>query len=148
MPHEINDQSKAVLRFKNGNVRKGRIRGFSEEASDILFVESNGGEESTITFEELKAIFFVKSFDGDSGYNETKYYGESSSLKQKVFVKFSDNESITGFVRDRTPWQKGFHLYSQKTHKTGFFVLPTDPQSNNIKAYVINTAVVDLTLVG
>lgn len=65
---------------------------------------------------------------------------------KRVFVKFKDGESLTGYIEGEMPWQKGFFLESGR--KKGFFLLPTDTESNNIKIFIIASFVRDVTLVG
>jgi hypothetical protein len=79
---------------------------------------------------DLKAIFMVRDFTGDSLYKERKKYieGEQPSGK-KVEVTFIDGEVLVGTTLGYNP------------KRQGFFIFPADPKSNNIRVYVVSSAV-------
>ncbi|MBU0481175.1 MAG: zinc ribbon domain-containing protein [Proteobacteria bacterium] len=120
---------KIVLKTKKGEVIKGTTSDFSPANSTFHFIPL-GLEKSSKSLEivtnNLKAIFFVKDFDGHAyrdGYNHSKI--EPKAGERLVTVKFNDGEVTNGIVR-------GFHL-----NRPGFFMTPTDPKSNNERIYVI-----------
>jgi len=53
---------------------------------------------------------------------------------------------MTGCLDGDTPWEKGFFLESQKGN--GFFLIPADDESNNIRIFVIASAVNDVAMIG
>ena len=136
---------KVVLRFNDGRVLKGYLEVFSS-SEDFVRVRDLSGEIHSVAVEQLKALFFVKTFEGDPEYDERKAFSGSGIRKKKVFIRFKDGESMTGYIEGEMPWQKGYFLESGT--KKGFFLLPTDPESNNIKVFVVTTSVKDVTLVG
>ncbi|MBI4686090.1 MAG: hypothetical protein HY755_12975 [Nitrospirae bacterium] len=138
-------EEKVVIRFIDGSVFKGYLKDFSEESKEITFEEAESRAAKTIRIQELKAIFFVRTFEGDKDYKEIKRYGVSQRKGRKIFVKFQDGESIVGYLQGNIPWQKGFFLSSSDEKKTGFFVLPADEESNNIKVFIIKSSVKDIT---
>ncbi len=137
--------NKVVLRFSDGKVLKGYLEHFSPD-NEIVNINEISGERKSVNINELKAIFFVKTFEGKKDYNERKAFSGVNKRLKRVFVKFKDGESLTGYIEGEMPWQKGFFLESGK--KGGFFLLPTDNESNNIKIFVIASFVKDVTLVG
>jgi len=136
---------KVVLRFMDGSILKGYVENFAS-SDEVVEIKKLSGEKEVVPVERLKAIFFVKTFEGDPEYNEKKAFHSSGIRLKRVFVKFKDGESMTGYIEGEVPWQKGFFLEEGK--KKGFFLLPTDDKSNNIKVYVVAKAVRDVTLVG
>jgi len=110
-------------------------------------LETTEGESIEVPAEELKAVFFVRSFEGDSGYKERKSY-TGRGPGRKIYIRFADNESLIGHTEGDTPWQGGYFLTKPERGKTGFFVRPADSESNNTKVYVFNSAVKDITLIG
>ncbi|MFN3740207.1 MAG: DUF6982 domain-containing protein [Thermodesulfovibrionales bacterium] len=136
---------KVVLRFSGGEVLKGYLEHFSPD-DEIVSINEISGERKSVNINELKAIFFVKTFEGKKDYNERKAFSGVNTRLKRVFVKFKDGESLTGYIEGELPWQKGFFLESGR--KKGFFLLPTDSESNNIKIFVIASFVRDVTLVG
>mgnify|MGYP000013210618 CR=1 FL=1 len=136
---------KVVLRFMDGSTLKGYVENFTP-FDDIVEIKKITGEKEVIPIDRLKAIFFVKTFEGDPEYSEKKAFSISGIRLKRVFVKFKDGEAMTGYIEGEIPWQKGFFLEEGK--KNGFLLLPTDDKSNNIKVYVVAKAVKDVTLVG
>ena len=79
---------------------------------------------------DLKAIFMVRDFIGHSLDKERKKYieGEKPSDK-KVEVTLIDGEVLVGSTLGYDP------------KRQGFFIFPADPQSNNIRVYVVSSVV-------
>ncbi len=140
-------KDRAVLRFLNGKILKGYLKDFSPDLTEISFEDVESGETVMVNPVEVKAIFFVRSFDGDRELKEKKSYGIRKPAGKKVFIKFKDNESLVGFLEGEIPWEKGFFLSKQDKNKKGFFLVPADMNSNNIKIYIVVSSVMDVTVV-
>jgi hypothetical protein len=138
---------KAVLRFNDGTILKGHISKFSSDSDMVTLLEAETAKEHTVDIHQLKAIFFVKSFCGDSGYREKKSYGMARPKGRKIFIKFKDGEGIVGFLEGHFPWGKGFFLSKQEAVLKGFFILPVDGDSNNLKVFVVSSSVIDVTVI-
>ncbi len=138
------EKEKVVVRFNNGKVLKGYLKEFFQESPAILFEEAGKKEFYAISVKELKAIFFVKTFEGKDGYREKKKYGERKQAGKKIFIKFNDGESLIGYLEGNMPWDKGFFLSKPDEKKTGFFIIPADADSNNEKAYIVRSSVKDV----
>ena len=78
-------------------------------------------------------------------HKERKIYGIRRSEGKKIFVKFKDDESMVGYLHGDVPWDKGFFLSKPDKEKEGFFLIPVDEDSNNIKVFIIYSAVKDIT---
>ncbi|HYU16282.1 MAG TPA: hypothetical protein VEL05_09430 [Candidatus Acidoferrum sp.] len=90
-----------------------------------------GGEVIEIALTEVKALFFVKSWTGEAARNDAKQpaTGDSRLLgTRQVRVVFADGEEIVGLM-NRFPPITPF-----------FFMLPIDPQSNNIRILINGAA--------
>jgi hypothetical protein len=144
----VAESDKVVLRFLDGTILKGHLEGFSEEAP-VISVRAIGAQTSvTVSADTLKAIFFVKTFEGNCRHYEKKSYGLRKSRGNRTFVKFNDGEDMVGFIDGNVPWEKGFFLSGQKTNKLkGFYMLPADEGSNNNRVFVFTAAVRDVTVV-
>lgn len=136
---------KVVARFNDGRVVKGYLKDFSINKDSIIVEEVEKKEKYIIPVEELKALFFVKTFEGDSAYREKKAYGIRKSTGRKVFVRFNDGESLVGFIEGELPWKKGFFLSKSQTENKGFFLIPVDEEGNNIKIFVVGSSIKDIT---
>lgn len=137
---------KVVVRFKNGKILKGHISDFTSYTDIIVLQEAETNKEHGIPTGELKAIFFVKSFEGDSSYRDKKMYGIRSNIGRKVYIRFHDGESMFGFLEGDIPWEKGFYLSKPDNKMKGFFLIPVDVDSNNKKVFVVSSAIKDITL--
>jgi hypothetical protein len=121
-----------VARFVDGGKIKGITHDFAPNKSEF-HIFSRGDESSKalpIVIGDLKAVFFVKSYDGVRGRLEYKLFDRASKVQaRKIFVRFKDGEFMVGFTNGYNPT------------KQGFFLLPADPDSNNSRIYVVNAAV-------
>jgi len=116
-----------------------RVRGFvfdflaTREAFQIFPVDGAGtGFGTTVSLKELKALYFVKQFEGDPDYLENKISVDPKSVARqakKIEVVFSDGERLLGTTEAYSPARLGFFMY------------PADPKSNNQRIFVINANV-------
>ncbi len=123
---------KVVARYVSGKIVKGLSQDFfpNKDRLHISPVGKASGETVEVYLKELKAIFFVRDFDGDSEYNERKSYleGEKPSGR-KIEVTFKDGEVLVGSTLGYDP------------SRPGFFLFPVDPKSNNMRVFAVTTAV-------
>ena len=125
MPHD-----NVVARYVDGRVLKGRTADFSSERPTFTLVPVGDlvtAEPVEVRLDDLKAVFFVKDFDGDSEYTEWKQFVEPR-LGLKVALKFADGEVMVGA---KLPLNTS----------NGFFLFPADHGSNNEKIFVVSAAV-------
>jgi hypothetical protein len=126
---------------------KGYIREFSPAQNEVTIEEEVTGDLHPVKIGDVKAVFFVKSFEGDHEHKERKSYGIAKIKGQRVFVKFRDGEGLVGFLEGDVPWEKGFFLSKQDSNLKGFFLLPVDEDTNNIKVFVVSSSVDAVTVV-
>jgi hypothetical protein len=127
------DPIKMVVRFADGKMKKGYSQDFFANKPVFHLIKNitgDSGEPEEIRLADLKAVFFVKTFDGDPDYKERKDFTETDSPQgRKVEVAFTDGEVLQGSVLGYNP------------KEIGFFLFPVDPRSNNLRVFVVNTAV-------
>jgi hypothetical protein len=111
-----------------------------------VYIEDESSEKQKIKLKQLKAIFFVRKFEGNKEYREKKSFSGTKRTGKRLFVKFKDGEQMTGYLEGNTPWDKGFFLDLKKS--SGFFLIPVDQDSNNIKVFVVTSALQDVTQMG
>ena len=78
-----------------------------------------------VALKELKAVFFVKDFIGNREYRG-RPIAEPPMHGRKIEVTFSDGENIFWKTEGYNP------------QKLGFFMFPADPQSNDLRIFVVN----------
>ena len=134
MVAHTDDGRRVVARFRNGTVLKGTTHDFSpHDTSFHLFMR---GDESGAPFDvevaELKAVFFVRSYEGDSQRVDDNCFDGAAGQGRRVVVTFTDAEVLTGFTMSYAP------------NKPGFFVIPVDPASNNTRVFVVKEAAAEI----
>ncbi|GGG70080.1 DUF6982 domain-containing protein [Edaphobacter dinghuensis] len=132
------------------------VRGFAE-IDDLGSVEEllHSTQESPLesirlrlqdsqTIEEVptkdaKAVFFVKTFEGDLKHRALHFHGHAPVLEGLwVRVYFNDNEMIEGIVSNNSDF----------VLQNGFFLMPTDPNGNNKLVYVLKGGLKDFHVLG
>ncbi len=127
-------QNLVVAKYRDGRMIKGITYNFG--ANKMVFhvipiSQENEGKIKKgveIPISDLKAVFFVKSLEGRKGpitldrvLEEEKE--EASALKVKV--TFHDGEILIGMT------------YGYSRDKQGFFMVPLEKNSNNLRIFVI-----------
>ena len=81
--------NKVVLNFKGSSIRKGTTENFFPN-KEVFHVKENGtGEVFEVNFAALKAVYFVKTFDGNSEYQERTDV-ERTGFGKKIRVLLKD----------------------------------------------------------
>jgi hypothetical protein len=123
--------SSVVARFVDGRVLKGTTHDFAPTKPVFhLHGVCDASERGlAVPVGSLKALFFVRNFEGDSRHVENLDVANASGQGRRIVVTFLDGEVVAGFT---TGYAKD---------KQGFFVVPADPKSNNARIYVVTTSV-------
>ena len=116
-----------VVHFPGGSVLKGITNNFFPNKDKFHLTDKDTGEVREVLLSGLKAVFFVKGFDGDPTYRE-RTDTERTGLGKKIQVDFNDGEVLVGYSQGFTP------------NRPGFFVFPADPDSNNDRVFVVTAA--------
>lgn len=120
-----------VARFLDGSVLKGTSLDV-DPTRPTCHVRPEEGQTAEVKLKELKALFFVRSLEGDMARHEVHALdpadprGKGSTA---VALHFPDGEVMVGLT-NRYPPNRPF-----------FFIVPVDQQSNNIRILVNRTAV-------
>jgi hypothetical protein len=123
--------SAVVARFADGRVLKGTTQDFAPNKSTFhLAVWGDPKAKAlAIPIGALKALFFVRSYEGDAKRNDSQDLDNARGQGRKIVVTFADGEIISGFTQG----------YSND--KPGFFVVPADPASNNTRVFVVASSI-------
>lgn len=124
-----------VARFLDGRVIKGTS--LDIDANKPTFhVRPPEDKTVEVRLTDLKALFFVRSLEGDPGRAED-IVPKSGDVRARganvVSLKFADGETMVGMTMSYPP-------------RPFFFLNPVDPKSNNIRILVNRSAVVDMEL--
>jgi hypothetical protein len=123
--------SSVVARFMDGRVLKGTTHDFGPQKP--IFHLSIWGEPNAksiaVPIGALKALFFVKTFEGDPKRVDDNSLSTTAGQGRKIMVTFNDGEVMCGVTAG----------YSKD--KPGFFIVPVDPKSNNARVFIVAAAV-------
>jgi hypothetical protein len=103
----------------------------------IRLLESDIVED--IPIKDIKAVFYVNSFDGDSEHQQINFHSRAPIVHGIwMRLQFLDGEVMEGIVYNSIRYLVD----------PGFFLLPTDPGSNNRLVYVVKSWIVDHRVLG
>jgi uncharacterized membrane protein len=126
--------SQIVAHLIDGTIVKGTSLDVDPKRPNC-HLRPEAGEAIEVALADVKALFFVKSWSGESGRNDAKQpvTGDSRLLGAKlVRVVFADGEEIVGLMNRFPPITPYFYM------------LPIDPQSNNIRILVNGAAIKEM----
>lgn len=122
---------KIVVRYADGKLAKGFTQDFHPRRPQFSLwpsINSRPAEREVVPVARLKAVFFVKNFDGNPGYRERKSFAVRGQGR-RIEVTFLDTEVILGTT------------LNYRADAQGFFVIPADPAANNNRIFVVTAAV-------
>lgn len=126
---------RVVVRFADGRVMKGTTQDFNPAQPRFHLLSAEGGAPVEVRCAELKALFFVKRFEGDPHHARLRGFpaqAPAAGLGKKVAVLFKDGELVCGYALSYTP------------DRDGFFLSPADADSNNIRVFVVTAATAEV----
>lgn len=129
---------KIVVRYKDGRLLKGFTHDFHPTRAHFAIwpsVNAPQHEGVQVPIAGLKAVFFVRDFRGDADYVEEKRF-EQGGHGRRIEVTFFDQEVLVG------------RTLSYRPEGQGFFLLPADPRTNNVRVFVVTSAVRHVRFLG
>lgn len=130
--------NKIVARYKDGRTVKGASMDI-DPGRPNCHVRTPEGKTFEVQLKDLKALFFVRTLEGDSTHDENRTSDpkDPRNLGSKLLtLTFEDGERMTGLI-NRYPPNRPF-----------FFILPADSKSNNLRILVNRDAVSSMEAVG
>lgn len=143
---------KVVAHLSNGELLKGYFDSSVERDLESLIRQrmlsfpveipirpSESDKVVPVPRDSLKALFFVKTFEGRKDYKEIKFF-QSHPPNEGLWVQvtFRDGEITEGVLHN------GIHHLVEP----GFFLKPPDPQSNNDFVYVVKGFLSEFRVLG
>ena len=126
------EPTKVVARYTNGTMVKGFIQNFSPNRDWFYLTpaDKSSGGAIQVFVKRLKAIFIVRDFNGNPEYDERKKYIEGQNPSGvKLEITFTDGEVMVGSAS-----------LGYDPKRLGNFIIPADPNSNNIRVFVVSAA--------
>ena len=141
-----------VICYLDGSRRRGTLRTEERTSIDSLLDKTDrtlesenaifcpeGGEPGKLDLSQAKALYFVKTFEGDDKREKIRFYANGPEVGLLwVEVQFLDGEVEEGAIHNSI-----HHLV-----QNGFFLHPSDPESNNRLLYVNKSAIARYRVLG
>jgi hypothetical protein len=127
-----------VARYQDGRMIKGITHDFGTQKKAFHVVSEQddkgkgGGKVTDVFLADLKAVFFVKSLTGKKEHSPVEESLEKETISKgsvKVKITFFDGEILMGTTQGYSP------------ERNGFFVVPLESDSNNLRIFVISNAI-------
>ena len=145
-------QQRRVVVHRNGKTERGFLsdsrwqnleeilRSPSIGFPDFLPLTRDGSSETVeIPVSQAKAVFFVKSFEGCREQLTVHFHSDDGVAGGLwVRVRFKDGEIVEGIVYNS----------SRYLVDPGFFLRPSDPESNNELIYILKSAIDEFQVIG
>jgi hypothetical protein len=123
---------KVVVRYTNGRLIKGFTYDFfpNKDRFHVTPADHMLGKPIEVVVHDLKAVFVVRDFVGNPHHVERKTYSkEGIPYGVPLEITFTDAEVMVGSSMGFDP------------KRSGFFISPVDPMSNNLRVFVVSSAV-------
>jgi hypothetical protein len=138
------DTRRVIVRYADGTTLRGYFsaedaQGLKNNVADRVSIRGVGGKLEDVEVSGLKAIFFVKSFEGTQNYSEFKVFTHQPSGKGVwVRVHFHDGEVMEGIAPN------SLGTFAGKV----FSLTPPDPQSNNETVFISKNCLKEMQILG
>jgi len=130
-------ENKIVVHMKDGVVHKGVTHDFRPDAEAFhLLPAEGGGVPIRVTVDAMKALFYVKDYLGNRDFKARRQFEHARRDGRRAVVKFADGEEVWGFLGE-----------GYDDEGTGFFFFPVDTEDNNLRIFVIRSAMKELQVV-
>jgi hypothetical protein len=131
LPGVASGWQKIVVRYREGRLLKGFTHDFHPSRTQFSLwpsVNSAPGERMYVPTSQLKAVFFVRDFEGNPLYTEDRIF-DTGAGGRRLEVTFADDEVLIGST------------LSYRPDGVGFFVSPADSRGNNLRVFVVSGAI-------
>jgi hypothetical protein len=150
-PDNSRSAEKVVIQFGNDTIKGYLKTSAGESVEDLLhnapkrapkclrILRLDTDKEEDIEVRNAKAVFYVNTFEGDAQHTPLRFH-QRAPIVHGIWVRidFRDGEVIEGIV----------HNSIRYLTDEGFFVVPTDPGSNNRLIYVLKSSIRDYRVLG
>jgi len=130
--------NRVVARYRDGRIVRGFVQDFFPNRESFHLAPAEGpaaGRPVLVALADLKAVFFVKDFQGDPQRAKSREFDASRPvIGRKIRVVFSDGEVMLGTTQGYQPG------------RPGFFVAPADRESNIDRCFVVSASTREVEL--
>ena len=128
-------EQKLVVHMKDGTIHKGVTQDFDPHRDVFHFLPAEGGGiPIRMELGAMKALFWVKDYIGNRQFVARQSFAKGGQPARTI-VTFQDGEEIWGTLTGDTDG------------KLGFFLIPADAEDNNVRIFVVRSALKDMRAV-
>lgn len=138
------DSRRVIVRFADGTTLRGYstvedVQELKSHSLEKFSIRNMAGDTEDVEVSGLKAIFFVKTFEGTQDYSEFKVFTHQPSGRGVwVRVHFLDGEVMEGIAPN------ALGTFASRV----FSLTPPDPQSNNQTVIVSKSCLKEMQILG
>ena len=131
-------EQKIVVHLRDGTIHKGVTQNFDPDGEAFHFLRGEGGGvPMRLRLEDVKALFWVRDYIGNRHFVARRAFDDARRGSRAVVV-FEDGEEIWGIVEEGEDGSTG--------EGPGFFFIPADREDNNLRIFVVRSAMKELRL--
>ncbi len=131
----MTEPTRVVAHFNDKRIIKGTTQDFFPNRPSFHVIPQDGSASVEVRCKLIKALFFVRSFHGDSARKDLRGFVHAppeTAQGKKIAVRFKDGELMCGYSLSYLP------------DREGFFLFPADPGSNNLRVYVVTSSTAEV----
>jgi hypothetical protein len=129
---------RVIARFLDGTVLKGHTTDFLPTRGHFHLLPADscpGTRPTQVRLPDLKGVFFVRHLDGNPAHLKSNAFDPNDVTPgRRIRVVFLDGEVLHGLTMGYRP------------DRAGFFVMPADQRSNNMRCYVVASSTREVSL--
>lgn len=137
----------AVVHGKDGSLIKGVLHWHVADGDavslpglpDVVHIQHlTGGVNATVRVDDAKAVFFVRTPEGNAEHEEVKFLPDTVASDLWIQVRLLDGESLEGRIDNSI----------ELLVEAGFWLRPIDSVANNLMVYVPKSSAVEFHVMG
>ena len=130
-------EKKVVVHMKDGTIHKGVTHDFDADRERFHMLPGEGGGVPVeVGVDDMKALFYVRDYMGNRDFVARKAFDDAHRSARRAVVTFNDTEEVWGLLGEE-----------HSDEGLGFFFYPVDKNDNNIRIFVVRSAIKELRLV-
>jgi hypothetical protein len=135
----IAELGKVVVQTREKKLYKGFSKSDFITDSKVKLIDEKGNQFD-LPLEDLKAVFFVRDFNGNPEYDEVRFLTSQEKPIRWIVaeLQFTDGEVVEGKIRN----DQGL------LNEPGFYLYPTDEVGNTEVIYVVKSSTVAFKVIG
>jgi len=133
------DLGKVVIQTRDKKIYRGFSKSEFISESNVKIIDAKG-DQREMPLESLKAVFFVRDFDGNPEYDVVRFLNPNTKNPRWIIaeVHFKDGEVVEGRVRNNFEF----------LNDPGFYLWPSDEIGNTELMYLVKEAVKGFRIIG